>query len=149
MESTSFVKDSKTGLVEVGTVALLYFLLFIIVTYPAIIVFDSRFIGKGDSLQNAWNLWWAHWAFSHGHLNLYDTSMLYHPDGVTLAFHTLAPFNGILGAIFQTLLKTNLPLTYNLITLLTFIGSGVSMYLLVHSLTHCSRFAHFQADLKN
>jgi intracellular septation protein A len=132
------VKDCKRRIIEIVGVALLYFLLFIIATYPTITVFDSHFIGQGDTSQNAWNLWWAHWALSHGHLNLYDTSMIYYPEGVTLAFHTLSPFNGILGATLQALSKTNLPLTYNLIALLTFVGSGISMYLLVHSLTGCT-----------
>ena len=134
---TSPVKDCKREIIEIVGVALLFFLLFIIATYPTITVFDSHFIGGGDTSQNAWNLWWAHWAISHGHFSLYDTSMLYYPEGVTLAFHTLSPFNGILGATLQALVKTNLPLTYNLLTLLTFVGSGIAMYLLVRSLTSC------------
>ncbi len=129
------VKDWRRKIVASLGIALLYLLLFVVTTYPAITVFDSHFIGQGDTSQNAWNLWWIHWALSHGHLNLYDTPMLYHPYGVTLAFHTLSPFNGILGAAFQEFLGTNLPLTYNLLTLFTFVGSGITMYWLVYSLT--------------
>lgn len=132
------VKDWRRKVVEGLGITFLYLLLFIVSTYPAITVFDSHLIGQGDTSQNAWNLWWVHWALSHGHLNLYDTSMLYHPSGVTLAFHTLSPFNGILGAAFQEFLGTNLPLTYNLLTLFTFVGSGITMYLLVYSLTRHS-----------
>jgi hypothetical protein len=115
--------------------ALLYSLLALIATYPAIGYLNSHFIGYGDTLVNAWNLWWVKWTVSHRDTLPFYTSMLYHPDGVTLAYHTLNLLNGYLAFILQALLGVSLPATFNIICLLTFIASGLSMFMLVRSIT--------------
>jgi hypothetical protein len=119
---------------EVGGVALLYLILTLVATYPAITKFNSHFIGDGDTLVNAWNLWWVQWSIKNQTLP-FHTTMLYYPDGVSLAYHTLNLFNGCLAFLFQTVLGMSLPATFNTISLLTFIASGVSMFILVRSMT--------------
>ncbi|MBN1887784.1 MAG: hypothetical protein JW850_07325 [Thermoflexales bacterium] len=96
---------------------------------------NNRLIGLGDSAQNVWNLWWMRWALSHGNLAPFYTNVLYYPEGVSLAYDTLAPFNGLLGIPLQTVLGMGLPTTFNTIALLSFVGTGLSTYLLVRSLT--------------
>ncbi len=120
---------------EASIAALLYSFLTLIATYPAVRFLNSRLIGDGDTVQNIWNLWWMRWDVSQGNVFPFYTTMLYHPDGVSLAYHTLAPFNGWLAIFLQTSLGMGLPLTFNVIAFLTFVASGLSMYVLVCSMT--------------
>jgi len=119
---------------EVCGVFLLYLLLTLTATYPAVRFLGSHFIGDGDTLVNAWNLWWIRWAVSHGDVLPLHTNMLYHPDGVSLAYHTLDLLNGYLAVVLQTIGRMSLPAAFNTISLLTFIASGLSMFILVRSL---------------
>jgi hypothetical protein len=120
---------------EICGVILLYLLLTLIATFPAVKSLNTRFIGRGDTLVNAWNLWWLRWAVTCKGQAPFHTSMLYHPDGVSLAYHTLNLFNGCLAILFQAVLGLNLIATFNLISLLTFVASGLSMFVLVRSMT--------------
>ena len=129
---------------EAGLVLACYSLLTVIATYPAIRFLDTRLMGSGDTLQNMWNLWWTRWAAAHGNFFPLHTSMLYHPDGVSLAFHPLELFNGWLAVVCGTVLS--MTATYNLISLLTFVGSGLAMYTLVRY-TSGSRIAAFVAGI--
>mgnify|MGYP006291293939 CR=1 FL=1 len=122
---------------EIGGVALLYLILTLIATYPAITRFGSHFIGDGDTLVNAWNLWWVQTSISNG-TSPFHTSMLYYPDGVSLAYHTLNLFNGGLAFLFQAIFRMSLPAVFNTISLLTFIATGVGMFILVRSITGSS-----------
>ena len=120
---------------EVIIVVLVYSSLTIITTYPAIKFMNSHLIGGGDSGQNAWNLWWVLRTVKKGSFSFFYTNMLYHPDGVSLAFHTLSPFNALIAIPLQTILNMSLPETINTITLLTLTASGVTTYILVRSLS--------------
>jgi hypothetical protein len=120
---------------EICGVILLYLLLTLIATFPAVKSLNTRFIGGGDTLVNAWNLWWIRWAVTCKGQAPFHTSMLYHPDGVSLAYHTLNLFNGCLAILFQTVLGLNLITTFNVISLLTFVASGLSTFVLVRSMT--------------
>lgn len=129
---------------EAAVVLACYSLLTVIATYPAIRFLDTRLMGSGDTLHNMWNLWWTRWAAAHGNFYPLHTSMLYHPDGVSLAFHTLQLFNGWLAVVCGTVLS--MTETYNFISLLTFVGSGLAMYTLVRSATG-SRMAALVAGI--
>lgn len=115
---------------EVIIVVLVYSSLTIITTYPAIKFMNSHLIGGGDSGQNAWNLWWVLRTVKKGSFSFFYTNMLYHPDGVSLAFHTLSLFNALIAIPLQTILNMSLPETINTITLLTLTASGVTTYIL-------------------
>src|SRR5438105_2826977 len=104
-----------------------YFILALIVTYPAIIHFTSSVPGDliADRDQNLWNLWWIREAF--GHLaNPFHTNLLYYPYGVDLYYHTLGLPQGIMGLVPQLL--WGLPAAYNTVLLLAFTLSGYGAF---------------------
>src|SRR5436305_6174302 len=107
--------------------ALGYFVLAVIVTYPAALHFTSAVPGDliADRDQNLWNLWWIREAF--GHLaNPFHTSLLYYPYGVDLYYHTLGLPQGIIGLVPQFL--WGLPAAYNTVLLLAFTLSGYGAF---------------------
>jgi len=125
----------RLGVLLAG-VALLHLLLALVATYPAILSFNTALIGGGDSAQNAWNLWWVRLAAGRGEIFPFYTSMLYHPKGVSLAFHTLGLFNDWIGVVLQSVLGVNLQTTFNLIVITTFVATGLATFYLVLSLTN-------------
>ena len=54
-----------------------------------------------DGWQNYWNLWWIKTALLEQHTHPWFTDLLYHPTGVSLLFHTLNAFNGLLSLPVQ------------------------------------------------
>jgi hypothetical protein len=105
-----------------------YLVGFLVLSWPAALSFSTHFIGDdGDGVQNAWNLWWIGKAVSARH-SLWFTTYLFYPDGVTLAGHTLAPFNGFLGMALSSLLTA--VQTYNVVVTFAFVGSGFTFFLL-------------------
>lgn len=90
-------------------------------------LFDHLAGHGGDGWQNLWNMWWLRRAFAEG-VNPYFTTLLHHPHGHTLLYHTLNPFNGLLALPLTWLLGQ--PAAYNLVFLFSFVASGFTMYLL-------------------
>ncbi|HUP27780.1 MAG TPA: hypothetical protein VM409_05040 [Chloroflexia bacterium] len=86
-----------------------------------------------DRDQNLWNLWWVRFALLHGH-NPFVTDVIYYPTPVSLYFHTLNNFNGLLAVPLLSLFS--LATTYNLIVLFSFVASGFGAYLLVNFICH-------------
>ncbi len=117
-----------------GIVMAAHFVLALVATYSLIFSITSAVVGGGDSAQNAWNLWWVRWAAAHGHIEPFFTRMLYAPWGVSLAYHPLGPFNGWMGILLQDVLGMDLVLTYNVITLATFVFTGLTTFYLVNYL---------------
>src|SRR4051812_47921681 len=68
-----------------------YFVLALIVTYPAILSFTTAVPGDllADRDQNLWNLWWLKQSLTQG-TNPFHTGLLYYPYGTDLYYHTLA-----------------------------------------------------------
>jgi len=115
--------------------ALGYLLLSCFYAWRVVWNFTSHLAGHGgDGWQNVWNMWW----FKKALLSLqnpYFTDMLHHPDGHTLLFHTLNPFNCALALPFD--LVFGQPVAYNIIFIFSFAASGFTMYLLVRELFGC------------
>ena len=84
-----------------------------------------------DRDQNLWNLWWVREAVLSGR-NPFVTDYIYHPDGVSLYFHTLNVFNGLLAVPLLSIFS--LATTYNLIVFVSFAVTGWGAFLLVHYL---------------
>lgn len=84
-----------------------------------------------DRDQNLWNLWWVRYALSEGH-NPFVTNMLWYPTPVSLYYHTLNVFNGLLA--IPLLSFFSLTTTYNIVVLFSFVMGGYGAYLLVHYL---------------
>src|SRR5262249_3836757 len=82
-----------------------------------------------DRDQNLWNLWWVRDALLRGH-NPFVTDMLYWPTPVSLYYHTLNIFNGLLAVPLLSVFS--LTTTYNIIVLFSFVVAGYGAFLLVH-----------------
>lgn len=107
----------------------------IIFTWPLVLNFLP---GAGTSIpgvmledrdQNLWNLWWVRYALFHGH-NPYVTNMIWYPTPVSLYYHTLNIFNGLLA--IPLLSVFSLTTTYNIVVLFSFVMGGYGAFLLVH-----------------
>ncbi|MBA7638587.1 hypothetical protein ES703_46243 [subsurface metagenome] len=123
-------------------VVLLYILLTVVLTYPAISNFTTRIIGDGgDTWKFTWNFWWTKKALTEFQ-NPYFTNYLFHPNGTSLAFDALTPLNSLISIPLQSFF--NLITTYNIIYFFSFIMSGLGMYLLALYLTK-NKFASFIA----
>jgi hypothetical protein len=131
---------------ELGGMSVLYLLLAGIATYPLIRSIDSAVVGGGDTAQFMWGLWWMKWAVQRGDILPFHTSMLYHPTGVSLAYHPLTPLNGWLAIVPLVGLELNLATTYNLLTLFSSVGTGLATYYLVRALVG-SRTAALTASI--
>ena len=64
-----------------------------------------------DFFQNTWNLWWVDHALANGKPVL-ETDRLFHPEGTSLAFHTISLANSIPGWFLQQKLGLSLGTTY-------------------------------------
>lgn len=117
---------------RIALAALLYGVLFAILTWPAPLRFSSHLFGDSwDGLQNAWNLWWFREALERRLLPWY-TDQLFHPTGVTLIGHTLSPVNAMLGLLFGLFLT---PVeAYNAIVAFSFVATGACTFLLASAL---------------
>ncbi len=110
-----------------------YALLTILLTYPIVFQFTSHLPGDGgDTNIFVWNLWWMKKALTELHTNPLWTNYIFYPDGVSLVFHTLVPFNGLLGIPLQAFM--GIVTANNLIILLSFVLSGYGAYLLIRHL---------------
>ena len=106
-----------------------YLALTLALTFPLALQFARAIPGDSfDGWQNYWNLWWVRVALLDQHSLPYFTNLLYHPTGVSLLFHTLNPFNGLLSLPVQ--LSAGLLVAYNSIVLFSFVLAGYGAYLL-------------------
>jgi hypothetical protein len=75
----------------------IYAVLAIGLTWPLAQEFGHAIPGDGfDGWQNYWNLWWVKTALIDQHTGPFFTQLLFYPTGVSLLFHTLNVFNGVL-----------------------------------------------------
>ncbi len=86
---------------------------------------------REDRDQNLWNLWWTRTALLGGH-NPFVTNMIWYPTPISLYYHTLNVFNGILAVPLMTVFS--LQTTYNIVVLFSFAATGYGAYLLFHYL---------------
>lgn len=68
--------------------------------HPTTTVLDD---GTLDCFQFVWNIWWLRTALVDLHVNPFFTRWLYHPDGVSLLFHTFSASLGLASLPFQLL----------------------------------------------
>jgi hypothetical protein len=105
-----------------------YLALTLSLTFPLVRQFTSAIPGDSfDGWQNYWNLWWLRSALLDAHTHPFFTPMLFHPTGVSLLFHTLNPFNGLVALPVQV--AWGLLPAYNFIVLLSFTVGGMGAYL--------------------
>ena len=117
-------------LLRADTLALAGFLLLTLgLTCPLALHFAQAIPGDGfDGWQNCWNLWWVRLALLEKHTHPFFTDLLFYPTGVSLLFHTLNPFNGLLALPVQV--AWGLLPAYNVVVLFSFVAGGYGAYLL-------------------
>lgn len=129
---------------KIGLAFLLYFIVSIVVTWPLLPNIATHLSGGStDALLHYWNGWWVLRAIQDG-TSPYFTSMLFHPNGVSLAYHNFAWFSILPWLGLQSFLDGIV--SYNLIILLNLALSGLAAYLLTHELTG-NQWAAFVAGL--
>lgn len=108
-------------------ILLLYAILSILFTYP--VAFSINKI-PGDGGDGLWFIW-DFWSFKKAVTNLsnpYYTTDIFYPNGVSLAFSDVSPFNAIISIPLQHLF--GLIAAYDMIWISTFTLSGFGAYLL-------------------
>ncbi len=128
-----------------------YFLIFTI--YFLVAVF--RFYGitshitttvpgsNGDTYQNLWGIWWVGYAIFRLHSGIFYTNILYWPIGANLVYQTMSPLGSLLVYPLQAI---SIPFAYNVLFILGFALSGLTMYVLADHFVK-NRYAAFVAGL--
>ncbi len=93
-----------------------------------------------DYFQNAWNLWWVDHAVEQG-LPIGQTDRLFHPQGTSLAFHTLSPATTGPGWVLMNFFGMSIGATYTWLFLAAFPLSGIGAWLLARHLSGSSAAA--------
>jgi hypothetical protein len=113
------------GLLAHGPLAVLF-------TWPLVLNLGGNGLAPGvmteDRAQNLWNLWWVKTALLDLHTDPFVTDYLWYPTPVSLRFHTLNIFNGLVSIPFQPFMT--LPAILSGIVLFSFILAGWGAYLL-------------------
>jgi len=114
--------------------AVLYTLLTLLVTYPAVTSLSSAVAGfeAKDSLQYTWSLWWSGEAWARGQ-SAAEVSLLYHPWGGDHALLEVTPLLDVLAWPLEQLLSPTA--SYNLLMLASFPLCGLAMFALARVLT--------------
>jgi hypothetical protein len=114
--------------------AAFYTIAFFALTWPAVTLYGTHwFADTSDGMQNVWNLWWVQHAVTVLHQNPWHTTYLHYPEGVSLLGHTLNAFNGFLAIGLSRLMAP--VAVHNTIVTFSFVGGGVTAFLLAHHLT--------------
>ncbi len=118
---------------EIVGITFLYTAITLVMTYPIAFRPGDHYSVHNDYLQGLWNFWW----FGESLFNLgghpYFTDFVFHPTGVSLAYHTHSITNAIVAFPLQHIF--GLVPAFNIVYLLTFVFSGLGAYLLVHDAT--------------
>jgi hypothetical protein len=115
------------------TAAALYAVLTVLLTWPVAARLASHVPFYNDSWIFVWDLYWFRDALLSPALSLYETPLLFHPNGIPLAFHTLTPLNGALALPLVGLLG---PLAaHNVLFLASFVLTALAMTLLAFRVT--------------
>ena len=88
--------------------------------------------GNSNGYEDVWNDYWLKTAL-HLHRNPFYTNYLFAPNGVSLRFHTLNPFGGLIALPLSPLI--GIVGAMNLKFLLALVGSVFFAYLLMRDLT--------------
>jgi len=111
----------------------LYLAVALVMFYPITANMKTVAPGTGaDTYQNLWDIWWVNYAVINLHTNAFYTHLLFWPLGASLVDSTIAPLLGLLSAPFQLV---GTVFAYNVMFLLGFVLSGLTMYLLAEYLT--------------
>ncbi len=97
----------------------------------------------GDVYLNLWDVWWVNYATFTAHTTIWSTNLLFWPVGSNLAYQTMSPIGSLLVGPFTAI---SVPFAYNVLFLLGFVLSGLTMFILAEYLTK-NPYAAFFAGL--
>src|SRR5512133_52146 len=80
--------------------------------HPASTILDD---GTLDCFQFTWNLWWVKTALVDLHTSPFFTRWLFHPQGVSLLFHTLSASLGVASIPLQLVLPGGVVTAHNVL----------------------------------
>jgi hypothetical protein len=113
-------------------VFLAYALLTLIMTWPVVARLDTHLIGTGDDMWvHYWNNWWVKRVLRQGG-NVFSTSLLFHPTGVSLLHHNFAWVNIAAWLLLEPVVGGIG--AYNMVHLLHIPLCGLGMFLLARRL---------------
>jgi len=104
----------------------------LVLSWPIAITLDQASGLRGDYFNNLWNGWWMGHALREGH-SPYWTDFLYFPEGISLARHTLSPFNSLFLAASAPALGSHQ--AFNVLLLAHFALSGWAFSFLARYVT--------------
>ena len=115
----------------------LYIVCTLIALHPLPWNLGSRTVGgRGDLFIFIWDQWWLRYSLLVQHRSPFRTNHLFHPDGVSLAGHTLNAGDGLLGLLISP--SGDLLFAHNMLLIISFALSGYFTFLLVRELTGSS-----------
>lgn len=117
------------------TIILLHLSLTSLMTWPAIIQFDSGVFGgpRGDKWVYIWNFWWFKYSLTELHQLPFFTGMQYYPTGTSLALHDMNYLWSLLSIPLQSYLSLGTIL--NIFMLSCFTLNGLSFYACARRIT--------------
>src|SRR5437867_13193484 len=83
-------------ILRVLLLALLFSIFPVALTWPFAARLDEPVAAWGDGPMFLWDIWWLKRALLELHTNPFHTDAIFHPVGVDLYLHTLAPLRGLL-----------------------------------------------------
>ncbi|MHB1003561.1 MAG: hypothetical protein ACYC1B_07025 [Thermoleophilia bacterium] len=111
-----------------------YMLLTVVMLFPMVRYLRSFIIGGAeDGPIGYWSIWWFKYALVDLGQNPFWTDYMFYPDGASLVFHSMPKAMALLGIPLQGLFS--LPVAYNSIIFATFVGTGLTTYLLAYKIT--------------
>jgi hypothetical protein len=116
------------------TVAALFIVLTLVMTFPLVLHLGSSVRDPGDPLLNTWILAWNNRQMAGFHLSGWFDANIYYPNRNALAYSEHL-FTQALVSLPINLLTGNPILAYNFVFLLAFATSGWGMYLLARRLS--------------
>lgn len=114
--------------------ALVYFVCFVLLTYPLITTFSTElWTGSPDGWQMLWSFWWVQEALTNLHQSPFHTFFIHYPYGISLWTHALTLFNSMSALALSPFLS--LLESYNLLLLLSFVLGGLTAFWLAFAVT--------------
>lgn len=93
-----------------------------------------------DNYANLWSFWWVNYAVFHLHTSIYNTNLLFWPNGANLIYETMSPIGSVLFGVFQSI---SLAFAYNLLFFFGFAFTGLGMFVLAKYLFNENYTAFF------
>lgn len=102
--------------------------------WPMVVAPDAVWSVGRDFFQNSWNLWWVDRAFERGE-PLLHTDRLFHPQGTSLAFHTLSLATSLPAWALMEVFGLSVGTAYAVVFLAAFPLSAMGAWLLARHLS--------------